>query len=126
MKLIVGGEDNKTVEATPDAIEAALREVGSKLDFMIIEDGPGTYMQTDGAQLEYRETELGQFKHFRAYVDYEDALRAFVAYAAGSDEWRGLCDWKDVTLEFVSRPVTLALIIVAALAAAGVFLWLVL
>ena len=55
----------------------------------------------------------------------EDALRVFVAFAAGSDEWRRLCDWTDVTAELSeqSRPVVVILIVGAAAAAAVWFLF---
>ena len=131
MKLTIARDDGKeqVVEATPEALEAALRDVGTKVEFIVVEDeAERRLMQTNGEQFEYGEQELGLPRHFRAHgpaKSFEDTLRVFVAFTAGSDEWRTLCDWTDVTAEVYkrSRPVVVILIVGAAAAAAVWFLF---
>ena len=102
--------------------------MGSETDFVIVEDEAGRFMQTNGGALEYGEEVFGEVTLLRAgpqIEGLEDALRVFVAFAAGSDEWRRLCDWTDVTAELSeqSRPVVVILIVGAAAAAAVWFLF---
>jgi hypothetical protein len=119
----------RVVEATPEAIDAALREMDT-LQFIICSDNEHErYMQDNGKQLEYGEYPEGGVKLYRAStgsVRLHGSRPAFHSFLAGTDEWRELYQWEDVTGELPTvRGVWARRVAVVAvlLAVVGFFLW---
>jgi len=104
MELQIQPENGKAriVGATPEAIESALREMDT-LRFIICSDDSGRYMQDNGKVLEYGENVEGQdTKLYRAStgsVRLHGARPAFLSFLEGTDEWRDLYPWQDVSGE---------------------------
>jgi len=91
----------RIVDATPEAIESALREMDT-LQFIICSDDGGRYMQDNGKVLEYGENLEGKFQLCRAStgtVRLHGSRPAFLSFLEGTDEWRDLYRWKDVSDE---------------------------
>ena len=92
----------RIVDATPEAIESALREMDT-LQFIICSDDGGRYMQDNGKVLEYGENLEG--KNTKLYRASTGGLRlhgsrpAFLSFLEGTDEWRELYRWDDVSDE---------------------------
>jgi hypothetical protein len=104
VRLEIQPESGKTriVDATPEAIESALREMDT-LQFIICRDDGGRYMQDDGKVLEYGEyIEVQSPRLSRAStgtVRLHGSRPAFLSFLQGTDEWRELYEWKDVSHE---------------------------
>jgi hypothetical protein len=91
----------RIVDATPEAIESALREMDT-LQFIICSDDGGRFMQDSGKALEYGENLEGKVQLCRAStgtVRLHGSRPAFLSFLEGTDEWRGLYEWKDVSHE---------------------------
>lgn len=103
VELEIQPERGKTriVDATPETIESALREMDT-LQFIICSDDGGRYMQDNGKVLEYGENIEGKFQLCRAStgtVRLHGSRPAFLSFLEGTDEWRELYEWKDVSGE---------------------------
>jgi hypothetical protein len=91
--------DARIVEATPETIETALRGMGA-LQFIICTDESGRFMQDNGKVLEYGEHREGVDRLYRATIGsvrLRGSLPAFLSFLEGTDEWRELYRWDDVT-----------------------------
>ena len=96
--------DERIVKATPETIETALREMDA-LQFIVCSDDGGRYMQDNGKVLEYGECLEGEDRLYRAStgsVRLHGSLPAFLSFLEGTDEWRELYRWDDVSGEIVS------------------------
>jgi len=77
----------RIVEATPEAIESALREMDT-LQFIICTDDSGRYMQDNGTDLEYGEYLEGRVQLCRAStgtVRLHGSRPAFLSFLEGTD-----------------------------------------
>lgn len=92
----------RIVDATPEAIESALREMGA-LQFIICSDDRGRFMQDNGKELEYGENLEGKdtrlLRASTGTVRLHGSRPAFLSFVEGTDEWRELYRWKDVSDE---------------------------
>lgn len=91
----------RIVEATPEAVESALFELG-KIEFIVVSDDHGRFMQDNGTVLEHGENVEGYLTLLRASpgsVRMLGSRPAFQSFLAGTDEWRDLYPWKDVSDE---------------------------
>jgi len=130
VELRIQPETGKTriVEATPEAIESALGEMDT-LQFIICSDDGGRYMQDNGKVLEYGENLEGKFQLCRAStgtVRLHGSRPAFLSFLEGTDEWRELYRWKDVSDEVPTawgQRLRIAKIVAILLGALWFFLW---
>ena len=102
MKLTIHPKRGKrqVVEATPEAVEAALRKVGDTVHSIIVESRMGPFLSTNGGPLEYVDNVPFKYRRFRAGngdMSFQDTLRVLVAFAA-SEDWHELCEWKAADL----------------------------
>jgi hypothetical protein len=131
MELRIQPEKGKerVVDATPEAIESALREMGELLFIVCSDEENERYMQDDGSQLEYGEYPEGGVKLYRASagsVRLHGARPAFLSFLAGTDEWRELYQWEDVTGELPTvwgQRLRRAAVVAVLLVVLGFVLW---
>ena len=98
----------RVLEATPEALQEAMLDVGTSLKWIRLEDGAFRFMQFDAdRELDYGDTPLqGPPELHRAdagSVDALGALPAMEAFLGASDEWRELYEWEDVSYELGTR-----------------------
>ena len=106
MKLRIQPErgNEQVGDATPEAIEAALGEVGTTVQFIIVEaeDADDRFMQCNGRELECRaDLEGDGAKLYRAdqgSVSVQGALPALVSFVEGTEAWRELYRWSDASI----------------------------
>ncbi len=97
----------RVVEATPEALADALRDVGTEVKWIQLEK-KWQYMRFDvDKELDYGDTPLqGEPTLHRASagsIGEIGALPALEAFLSGSDEWRKLYEWEDVSYELGTR-----------------------
>jgi len=92
----------RIADATPEAIESALHEMDA-LQFIICTDDSGRFMQDNGEVLEYGENLEGQdarlYRASTGSVRLHGSRPAFLSFLEGTDEWRDLYPWEDVSGE---------------------------
>ncbi len=103
-KLIICGDLIVNNPTEPDIRQAVYR-LGEDADdaFLILEQSEMTYLQTSGDPehgflVEYQEADTDHHYRARQTFDADEVVKAFWAYAQGTQEWKDMAQWEKMTL----------------------------
>ena len=102
--MILGAENLPETTATPELVEALLRDDERRGAWLLLRDesDDGPFVQTiengDGFALEWCGGSASPLQRVVRVLSREETLSAFLAVLAGETNWTSNYDWKDVDL----------------------------